>query len=136
MKSQKRGERVIINRVFLVLLIYSSVISCSVADSVGIEISEDNNERLLTNNIDFTVSSFLVAYFGKDLFYRRLAEMYLIGVLDATEGRIWCSYNDLLSHSIEELIYSGFKEDKRQFPKDGRASDAILSIMSEISPCN
>ena len=71
---------------------------------------------------------------SKDVGQRRLAEMYLIGVLDSTEKKNWCGYNIVLPSSIEEGIYIGFK---KQSPAalNRRASEIISSILAKRLPC-
>ena len=120
----------------LFILFYIFTISCSSAENVeSIKMPSHNQERLLINNLDLSVGQFKAAYYGNDLTQRRFAEMYLIGVLDLSEGTEWCAYNTLLPHTISELLYSGFNEYDWSFTKNGRASVAITSIISKFSPC-
>ena len=71
---------------------------------------------------------------SKDVSQRHLAEMFLIGVLDSTEGKLWCGYKIALPGSIQELIYIGFKKESEHSLKR-RASEIIISIMSKKLPC-
>ena len=125
------------NTFFLFFLLFLSSIAFLKAENndTSIQLKSKNQERLLIDNLNISVSQFKAAYFGKNRTQRNLAEMYLIGVLDSSEGKVWCDYNNLLPHSVAELIYSGFKEYNWHFPSDERASVAILSVMSKFSPC-
>ncbi|MBL1259900.1 MAG: hypothetical protein COB33_010585 [Thiotrichaceae bacterium] len=71
---------------------------------------------------------------SKNTGQRHLAEMFLIGVLDSTEGESWCGYKVALPGSIQELIYIGFKKESEQ-SLNRRASEIIISIMSQKLPC-
>ncbi len=71
---------------------------------------------------------------SKEVSQRRLAEMYLIGVLDSTEGKVWCGYDVALPGSIQEQVYIGFKKMDVGLA-DKRASDVIAAILSKKLPC-
>jgi len=36
--------------------------------------------------------------------------LYLLGVLDATEGKGWCDYQTLKSGTLQEVVFSYFKK--------------------------
>lgn len=104
------------------------------AKSAPISIPGDDKQRLSIENLNFKGSTFIEAYLSTDLTQRRLAEMYLIGVLDAGEGIKWCGYNLALPGSIQEQVYLGFKK----LPPNSlnqRASEIIASILSKTLPC-
>ena len=119
------------------VLFYLSSLSYSTAqnNSVGVEVPTDQYESLLIQNTDMRFLDFITAYKGEDLIQRRLAEMYLIGVLDATEGKVWCAYRELKPGSLKDIIYSGFEEHKDKISNYERASKVILSIIVESSSC-
>lgn len=107
---------------------------CSTAHSQPITIPLDDKQSMSIDNINFNGSTFIEAFMSKDVGQRRLAEMYLIGVLDSTEKKNWCGYNIVLPSSIEEGIYIGFK---KQSPAalNRRASEIISSILAKRLPC-
>jgi hypothetical protein len=110
------------------------LLSCSSAQNQSIKIPNDERQRLPIEHLNFIGSNFIKAYMSKDVNQRRLAEMYLIGVLDSTEGKTWCGYDIALPGSIQEQIYLGFKK----APKNSlnrRASEIIKSILSNKLPC-
>jgi len=41
---------------------------------------------------------------------RQQADLYLLGVLDATEGKGWCGYQTLKSGTLQEVVFSYFKK--------------------------
>ncbi len=103
------------------------------AYSGGISVPLQATERLLIKNTNLSARDFWESYMSKDVEQRRLAEMYLIGVLDASEGNFWCSYSAALPGSIQELLYLDFKE--KGFNSKKRASKFIVNSLSKRLPC-
>jgi len=65
---------------------------------------------------------------------RRYAEMYLLGVLDATEGIVWCDYYQVKTISLDEIVYEGLKKtDSAQRQK--RAARVIADILGKRLAC-
>ena len=124
-------------RLFSTLLFYLCVVSCSDAqnNNTGIKVLNHDKGRLLINNLDLDFSGFLNAYLSDDISQRRLAEMYLIGVLDTNEGKLWCGYGDLLPITLVEFLHGGLVDKNKEPFTQQRASDVILSFMSKFSPC-
>lgn len=118
----------------LTSFLYAFLASCSVAKDGGIVIPANNQQRLVIDNLDLSGSDFFTVYMSRDITKRRLAEMYLAGVLDTTEGKAWCDYGVALPGSIQEQIYIGFKKQTDEKLK-ARASTVITAIMAEILPC-
>ena len=116
-------------------VIYIFIASCSMADSLGVKIPDYDKERLLIKNLNLTFEDFLSAYLGDDLTQRHLAEMYLIGVLDANEGKKWCSYKEILPITLVEFLHGGLKDRNKEPFKNQRASEVILDFMLKFSPC-
>ena len=86
------------------------------------------------DNLDLSAKEFWRSYMSKDVQERRLAEMYLSGAVDSTEGSIWCDYSLALPGSILEQIYIGFKKASEPELKM-RASTLIALILSKKLPC-
>jgi hypothetical protein len=91
----------------------------------------------LLTGYDFNLSAerFTNALFSKTNERERIkANMYLLGVLDSSEGREWCGSRQVLPHSRYELLYPYFRhltaEQKKQ-----RASTLIITAMAEVMPC-
>lgn len=92
------------------------------------------NQRQFIENINLSAGDFLNAYRSKEQHERRYAELYLMGVLDSTEGTLWCSYRKFKTDTISETLYEGFenlKDGKRQ----ERASKIIAEILAGKYPC-
>ncbi|HAT2207631.1 TPA: hypothetical protein I8271_002242 [Kluyvera intermedia] len=78
---------------------------------------------------------FANAWFSKTNERERIkAEMYLLGVMDATEGKVWCSYRRLLPSSAHENLSSRFANLTPQERKT-RASALIVASLAAIFPC-
>lgn len=84
-----------------------------------------------------------VALSGRDFFKtfqqrdraeREKALLYLLGVLDATEGKVWCDYRRLKTVTLQEFVFEYF----RRLPAarlDDRASRLIEEALSRKFPC-
>jgi hypothetical protein len=90
-------------------------------------------QRIFIDNINLTAREFFLAYMSKSVEERRYAELYLLGVLDSTEGTAWCSYRTFIT-AIDEDLYLGFKELENQ-KQDKRAAQVIAEILSKEFPC-
>ena len=108
--------------------------SCVASQDYTIQIPLHKNKRLFIDNLNLSANDFFIAYTSKDIEQRRFAEMYLAGVLDATEGKDWCGYSKALPGAIQEQIYISFKEENKS-SLSRRASRTILDILQKILPC-
>lgn len=108
--------------------------SCSVANENLITIPEGESQRMIAGNLSMTTESLLKAYMNSDPEQRRLAEMYVIGVLDSTEGESWCGFKIASPGAIQEQVYVALKGAVETSPKK-RASIVIKSHLMELLPC-
>ena len=99
-------------------------------------ISTPNNEsqRLFINNTSLTAGALFHAYMSSDSAQRRLSEMYILGVIDSSEGIYWCGYEIASPAAIQEQIYAGLKKASADAPNE-RAATAIKSHFNKILPC-
>lgn len=121
------------NKIALLFLIYL-LSSCSIAADKTIVIPENETQRVSAQSLSLTSEAFFKAYMSEDIEQRRLAEMYVAGVLDASEGISWCGYSIASPTAIQEQVYSGLKKMLKHAPKE-RASTAIKSKLEELLPC-
>ncbi len=119
---------------YLLLVLTFGVTGCAKAGSGGIKMTSLERQSLAIENLNLIAKDFWQAYRSDDVRERRLAEMYLIGTLDSTEGVKWCGYNIALPHSVLDQVHVGFKNASKQM-MDDRASNTINKIMSDILPC-
>lgn len=108
--------------------------ACSIANSNSISIPENETQRLIGNHLSITTESFLKAYMSQDVQQRRLAEMYVLGVIDSTEGELWCGYEIASPDAIQEQVFIGLKKALEKSPQE-RASTSIKARLKEILPC-
>jgi hypothetical protein len=94
----------------------------------------DRNQRLIANNLYLTTDSLFAAYMSENLEQRRLAEMYVIGVIASSEGESWCGFKIASPDAVQEQVYIGLKSASEKLPKS-RPAAAIQSRLKEILPC-
>jgi hypothetical protein len=93
-----------------------------------------DSQSLIIENNNLTAGDFFAAYMSKNMVERRYAEMYLLGVLDATEGIAWCDYHLVKTISLDEEVFEGMKKaDSNQLRK--RASLVITDILKKRLSC-
>ena len=108
--------------------------SCAISGDSRISIPENDKQRLIVENLSLTTEDFYASYMSSDIEQRRLAEMYLIGVIDSSEGVTWCGYDVASPGAIQEQVYIGLKNAMASTPKK-RASDSIKLKLEELLPC-
>jgi hypothetical protein len=84
--------------------------------------------------VNLPLKRFLASYRSEDEAERGAAHAFLLGVLDATEGTVWCSYRQYKSTTILEEIYLGLK-DMDALRGDERAAHAITGLLKTSWPC-
>ncbi|WP_338847164.1 Rap1a/Tai family immunity protein [Massilia sp. W12] len=91
-------------------------------------------QRLNIENNNLTTEEFLSAYMSKNIMERRYAEMFLLGVMEAGEGRDWCDYRKFKTVTVNEEIYSGLQGLSMGQRKE-RAASILISILRKQFPC-
>lgn len=93
-----------------------------------------SSQRLVVGNEEITVLEFFSAYTSESIDGRRSAELYLLGVLDSTEGIVWCGYRQIPTSEVAEEVYRGLKSlSPAHHPM--RASLVVAEILSHKYPC-
>lgn len=91
-------------------------------------------EDISPENVNLTTAKFFRSFTSKDADERKSAKLYLLGVLDATEGKSWCDYRRFKTITLRASLYDELKklnaEEMRQ-----PASSQIVSILSKEFPC-
>lgn len=106
----------------------------SAASENSIVLPESESQRLIAGNLSMTAESSFKAYMSADLEQRRLAEMYVLGVIDSSEGDSWCGFEIASPDAIQEQVYTGLRKALDESPKE-RASAVIKSRLKEFLPC-
>lgn len=60
--------------------------------------------------------------------------MYVLGVIDSSEGEYWCGFETASPDAIQEQVYIGLKRIAAESPNE-RAAAAIKSHLKTILPC-
>jgi hypothetical protein len=105
-----------------------------VANESSITVPLGESQRMIAGNRSVTTEDLLTAYMNSDVVQRRLAEMYVVGVLDSTEGESWCGFGTASPDAIQEQVYVALKKGIQVSPKK-RASIVITSHLKELLPC-
>ena len=94
-----------------------------------------NPNTLSRNDVRMSGEKFIAAWLAKDNEQEQLkANMYLLGVMDATENKAWCGYSVALPGSLRESIYNYFKKLPQDRKKEA-ASALITEALSQDLPC-
>ncbi|GAA5172766.1 Rap1a/Tai family immunity protein [Viridibacterium curvum] len=81
------------------------------------------------NGVDF-----LAAWTHTEPAIRERAQLYLLGVMDASEGRAWCSYSRAKSITLHELVFASLRKTSPARLQQ-RASLLIESALRSSLPC-
>ncbi len=60
--------------------------------------------------------------------------MHLLGVMDATEGRAWCSYRQFKTITLAETLYSSLEKLPAK-QRQNRASTIVIDVLEAQFPC-
>lgn len=116
---------------FLMVCLLSS---CSVACDDSICLPQDEKQRLNSLNYSLTTEKLFKSYMSSDVEQRRLAEMYVAGVIDSSESVSWCGFGIASPDAIQEQVLIGLKASLKTNPKT-RAAIAIRSQLEKLLPC-
>jgi len=109
---------------------------CPVAgQAVILESIESNPEQsVFIEGANLSAKEFFSLYTSSDTLHKRYADLYLLGVVDATEKTQWCDYTRLKTISINEFVYEGLK---KLVPSRGneRASRLIVEVLHTHFRC-
>jgi len=106
----------------------------SVADAGGFIERPMAKNRIEDNSVNVTTRQFFENYISGSADERGRAKLYLLGVMDATEGKSWCDYRTFKSISLQDYIYSKLQE-LESHRLNERASRVIEGILSQSFPC-
>lgn len=111
--------------------------------SSDLSASEDNQtpvrepaiaDEITVDSVNLSGRDFFKSYMSMIPKERANAELYLLGVMDATEGRSWCNYRTFKTITLRERVFLEFKEmDVGKLNE--RASKIVEEILSHRYPC-
>lgn len=76
--------------------------------SIGAESLAEGN-KLTVDSVNLRAEQFFKSYMSNDVRERENAELYLLGVMDATEGKSWCDYRTFKTITLRERILDDLK---------------------------
>lgn len=93
-----------------------------------------SGQSLDSDSVNLAGRDFFNAYTSQDSLVGEKARLYLLGVQDSTEGRVWCSYERLKTLTLQEAVYEHFKRlPPQQLEK--RAASLIEEMLATKFPC-
>lgn len=109
------------------LLSAGLICSCAVAD-------QNQPASITEDRVNLSGAEFLPEFISKSPERRSAARLYLLGVLDSTEGKSWCSYSQLKTITINEFVFEYLKKQSAETLKL-RASTLIEEALHQSFPC-
>jgi hypothetical protein len=103
-----------------------SICNCVQANPVTSKINGDN--------VNLKAKKFLEEIVSTDMDRREMANVYLLGVMDATEGKVWCDYKTFKTITLQEFIFESMKR-LSPVQLEKRASVVIEDTLRESFPC-
>lgn len=91
-------------------------------------------DKITVDSVNLSARQFFKSYMSADAHERKNAELYLLGVMDTTEGKTWCDYRTFKTITLRGGIFEDFKiiDDSHL---DERASSVIVRILNRSYPC-
>ena len=86
------------------------------------------------DTIAMSGSTCISAVAGQDELLRHASRLYFLGVMDATEGTVWCDYKTMKTITVREHVYLYFKKLPAQRLSE-RASTLIVEALGKSFPC-
>jgi hypothetical protein len=94
----------------------------------------DHANMINEDNINLSAGRFLADFVSKDAAIRSAARLYLLGVLDASEGRQWCSYTQIKTASINDFLFDSLRKRSSE-ELNLRAATLIVDTLKKSFPC-
>ncbi|RYG21139.1 MAG: hypothetical protein EOO07_03355 [Chitinophagaceae bacterium] len=111
-------------------VLLTALISCgfAYADTVGArpEITEDS--------VNLPADVFLKEFVSQTPHSRSIARLYMLGVMDSTEGKVWCDYKTLSTAALNEFVFEYMKKLKPE-QLNRRAAFVIEDALRTNFPC-
>lgn len=92
------------------------------------------SRQITADSVNLTAGDFLPEFIHQSPERRAAARLYLLGVLDATEGKSWCSYSQLKTVTINEFVFEYLKKQPSE-RLTLRASILIEEALQKSFPC-
>ena len=119
---------------FIVLGVFVITISYANTYSANFTKPLHSTQSIIIENTNLTARDYFNTSMSGSVEERRYAELYLLGVLDATEGNGWCDYKTYKTITIDETIFVEFKK-LTDNQLNERAATVIKKILRKQFPC-
>lgn len=73
-------------------------------------------DKITVDSVNLSARQFFKSYMSTDANERKSAELYLLGVMDTTEGKDWCNYRTFKTITLRERIF-GIQETRPWPPR-------------------
>ena len=94
----------------------------------------EKSELISIDSNNLSAETFWQAYTSKLPADKYAARHYLLGVMDATEGKTWCSYQQFKTLSLRDYL-NGYFNKLTESQLQQRASSVIEAALIELSAC-
>jgi Rap1a immunity proteins len=85
------------------------------------------------DNVNLSATAFFASYTSADAAERQRANLHMLGVLDATEGRSWCDDKALKTVTLREFVFEHFKKLPPERLKDRAAKTIEEALASRFA---
>lgn len=89
---------------------------------------------IIPDSVNLSAADFLPEFISQSAERRAAARLYLLGVLDSTEGKTWCSYSQIKTVTINEFVFEYLQKQSAEKLKV-RASALIEAALKHHLPC-
>jgi len=86
------------------------------------------------DSVNLSGQIFLTDFVSANPEIRSNARLYLLGVMDATEGKSWCDYKTLKTASLDEFVFESLKKLTPE-QLNRRAAVLIEEALHKTFPC-
>lgn len=120
----------------MALLAMAIITNASYAKDYGANFTKPlpPNQSVMFENTNLKAKDYFDALMSSSIDEKRYAELYFLGVLDATEGSVWCDYKTYKTITIDERVFVNLKRLSKQELEE-RAATVIKNILSREFPC-
>jgi hypothetical protein len=91
-------------------------------------------QQITHDSADLPAGVFFASFISPQAAHRDQAMFYLLGTLDTSEKKSWCSYKNIKITTLREYIFEYFKKIPAHRMKE-RASKIIEEALRESFPC-
>lgn len=118
------------------LLIFLSVgfVSFSASCQANPATPSSANSTLTIDSTNLTAKAFWQAYTSDQQQEKYAARFYLLGVLDATESKSWCSYQQFKAMSLRDYL-NGYFSQLTDEQLQQRAAVVIETALVDLNKC-